>query len=302
MAEAPVTQAQLSAQIQIVREEIGVAVMARFSELKTRVDAMFGEVSAARQQTSNTEQQRIAAALATLEQEVGGTITQEQLRVGTALQEMEAKIGAVQEGRLNEVATKIVHMEGNRQQFQESVATMFQAEQRLVRNESETVRAKIESIERRLADGLPDQHYIGEGEGQSGPRVRVPDPAGWKLDTLEPKQGGFVKWRESFDLQVGSVWMGLDSYLEALHIEKDKVNKDHYESFMLDFNYPAGRNMADWDHAFLSRKLYMLIHHYAGADARKVITTSFSKCGFEILPPLVDGVRPDDGRHGGKFV
>ena len=200
MAETPVTQAQLLAQIQIVREEIGAAVMARLSELKTRVDAMFGEASAAHQQTSKAEQQRIAAALATLEQEVGGTITQEQSRVGTALQEMEAKIGAVQEGRLNEAATKIVHMEGNRQKFQESVATMFQAEQRLVRNESETVRAKIESIERRLADGVPDQHYIGEGKGQSGPRVRVPDPAGWKLDTFEPKQGGFVKWRESFDL------------------------------------------------------------------------------------------------------
>ena len=146
MAEAPVTQAQLSAHIQIVREEIGVAVTARFSELQTRVDAMFGEASAAHQQTSNAEQQRIAAALATLEQEVGGTITQEQLRVGTALQEMEAKIGAVQEGRLNEVPPKIVHMEGNRQQFQESVAMMFQAEQRLLRNESETVRSKIESI------------------------------------------------------------------------------------------------------------------------------------------------------------
>ena len=101
------------------------------------------------------------------------------------------------------------------------------------------------------------------------------------MDTLEPKQVGFVKWRESFDLQDGSVWMGLYSYLEALHIEKDKVNKDHYENFMLDFNYPAGRNMADWDHAFLSRKLFMILHHYAGADARKVITTSLSKCGFE---------------------
>ena len=110
-------QAQLAAQIQGVRDEIGFAVMARLGELKSRVEEMFGEATRAHQKASKTERRRIAAALLTLGQLVGGTITQELSRVGTALQSMEEKIGAVQKGRLNEVAAKILGMESSGQQF-----------------------------------------------------------------------------------------------------------------------------------------------------------------------------------------
>ena len=49
-----------------------------------------------------------------------------------------------------------------------------------------------------------------------GSRLRVPDPSGWKLDVLKGREDGFSPWRESFDLQAGSIWAGIEKVLEQL--------------------------------------------------------------------------------------
>ena len=53
------------------------------------------------------------------------------------------------------------------------------------------------------------------GERPTGrePRIRIPAPSGWKMSMLKGKDDGFGGWRDSFDLQIGSVWMQLDKLL-----------------------------------------------------------------------------------------
>ena len=46
--------------------------------------------------------------------------------------------------------------------------------------------------------------------------MRVPDPGSWKMDVLKNKDDGLHAWRENFELQVGSVWLGLKPLLEIL--------------------------------------------------------------------------------------
>ena len=114
-----------------------------------------------------------------------------------------------------------------------------------------------------------------------GPRLRVPDPAGWKLRVFEGRDDGFHKWREAFDLQVGSIWIGMDVILEGLRDRKEAVTRESYEAAFAEVDVPSGSNPADWDYAFVSRKLFMVLHNYMAIDPQKVIAEAEGKCGLE---------------------
>ena len=111
-----------------------------------------------------------------------------------------------------------------------------------------------------------------------GSRLKIPDQAGWKFDVLKDREDGFQLWRESFDLQTGSIWHGMEKFLETFRELKLVVDVEQYNmachSHWLD---PIG----DWNYDVVSRKLYMVLHTYVSNDVRKVLSKSVDKCGFE---------------------
>ena len=61
-----------------------------------------------------------------------------------------------------------------------------------------------------------------------GSRLRIPDPAGWKLDVLKGRDDGFFIWREGFDLQTGSIWHKMEKVLETIRDLKEVVGVEQY--------------------------------------------------------------------------
>ena len=68
----------------------------------------------------------------------------------------------------------------------------------------------------------------GGGRGKRGYQLRVPNPNCWKLDRLKDNTHGFHARRKSFDLQVRSVWAGVDKILEAMRDEAGVVDASVY--------------------------------------------------------------------------
>ena len=95
------------------------------------------------------------------------------------------------------------------------------------------LQAKFAAVEADLATKTqPQQFNIGDGGDRSGgsraQRLRIPDPKMWSIGDFKAKEDGFHSWRDTFELQVGGVWLGLDKCLEHLREEKF-VN---YEDFL----------------------------------------------------------------------
>ena len=90
------------------------------------------------------------------------------------------------------------------------------------------VYGKIAAIERFAQDA-------GSRPAESGgSRLRIPDPAGWKLDVLKGREDGFLIWREGFDLQTGSIWHKMDKVLETIRDLKVVVDVAQYNKACYD--------------------------------------------------------------------
>ena len=125
------------------------------------------------------------------------------------------------------------------------------------------------------------------------PRLRFPDLSGWKLKEVAGKEEAWSVWRKAILLQVGSILSGLDQMLMKIRdIAHDfRVEKVHYdrEIQMLCPNDPSlGTNPADWQHQFVSQKLFMVTFSHIGVEAKKIIQSELNgrRDGFEAYRPL----------------
>ena len=77
-------------------------------------------------------------------------------------------------------------------------------------------------------------------------QLRVPDPNSWKLDRLKDGTYGCHAWRKFFDLQVRSVWAGMDMMLEAMRDEAGVINASVYARLKsVQFLLPEGASELD---------------------------------------------------------
>ena len=121
-----------------------------------------------------------------------------------------------------------------------------------------------------------------DGQSSSAPRLKVQDPGLGKLDVSKNKDDGFHAWRESFELRVGSVWLGLKPLLEVLQDTKVD-NAEHWvelrNSKLPNGRLPPGSNEADWTYQFVSNTSFMVLYTYFGQDPKKVVSLA-QNCGI----------------------
>ena len=110
-------------------------------------------------------------------------------------------------------------------------------------------------------------------EGRRGGSIRVPDPKNWVLETLKGEVG-FHNWRETFDLQIRSVWNGMEKVLLKIRDEKEVVTHEKYSELMQESGLGDKSYDFDWTYAFVSTNIFMVIHTYTDIDPRKVIKES----------------------------
>ena len=143
--------------------------------------------------------------------------------------------------------------------------------------------SQVGVLESKIADGPRGGGAFDRSlaPNSRAPRIRVPDPSGWKLKEMAGKEDAWSTWREAFELQVGSIWPGLDRMLMKIRdIAYDSpVEKVHYdrENGTMGLNDPSlGMNPADWSHQFVSQKLFMVIFSHLGVDAKKIIQSELN--------------------------
>ena len=112
--------------------------------------------------------------------------------------------------------------------------------------------AKLSVLERTARDAGSRPRDFG------GSRLKIADPAGWKLDVLKGRDSGFLLWREGFDLQTGSIWHGMEKVLETLRELKVVVNAEQYN---IACNGHRLNLLDDWHSDLVSRKLYIGAPH-----------------------------------------
>ena len=91
--------------------------------------------------------------------------------------------------------------------------------------------ARMDVIERVVGTKMQNRP-VGEGGnapgGARGYQIRIPDPKQWNLTVLKDGETRFLPWRKSFELQVRTIWAGLDVVLEALREETSPVGRESY--------------------------------------------------------------------------
>ena len=60
--------------------------------------------------------------------------------------------------------------------------------------------------------------------------MKIPEPVGWKLDVFKGEEDNFAIWRETFDLQAGSIWHSFDRFLEALRDKPTTIDVDVFSA------------------------------------------------------------------------
>ena len=259
------------------------AVTAELSKQALRVDGMF-QAAADQFATERLETQQLVAKL-------------------------EADIAAVSEGNMQRIAAKIATFEPRLLEMDTRDETRGQLLGQMHRESTERFGTAIADLTRRLDGqqedlkraypddfeaknriGALEEHvtglttrvssigasgFSGGGGGGGGPpRLRIPDPAGWKLQTYSGKQESFHTWRNEFEDAIGGVWLGLDKVLLFLRDIKEEVKCDRtFESAMskAECVLPPGSNFADWSFEFLRRKLHGVMHSHLGLDPRKIV-------------------------------
>ena len=115
----------------------------------------------------------------------------------------------------------------------------------------------------------------GSSGGGRAPRLRVPDTGSWKLGVLKKKDDHFHSLRGNFELQVGSVLLGLKPLLALLRDTKVDSAEHFYslrDSKLLHDRLPPGSNDADWSFELIGNKLFMVFVTYFFQDPKKVVS------------------------------
>ena len=284
------------------------AVETKFSELSERVMGLFGE--------QKTRMDLIAT-----------KVLADAKEFDEKMKDMTERIGAVSFDNLVRVGGDVANLKAEFDIKRTELQTLFlqsigQTAGELMRLEQKIppwidedfVRSTVGSIkELREFATTVSAGGLRVGGGGGGPRLRVPDPSGWSMATLKNGNDDFKGWRESLETQVGSIWLGLDRMMELIR-EKSQVvvpfTQVVYEELLCKAypvnpqtgvrDLPLGSNNADWSYEFVSRKLYMVVHGYSGADPRKIIEECNDKCGFDAYRLLVkeyDPVSSDTEYH-----
>ena len=253
-------------------DRVDKAVTAKLEELQKRVDSLL-------------EDTRVA-------------FVTERAEVKAQVDNLEAKLLAVGDGNLDRIGAKLVELDSQDTTRAALLGKMFQDGQKMMQeqlavHETELYRingdigVRVTTLETKVAGA--EQAFINLGPGASGgppgggrgARLRIPDPGAWKLDVFKAKEDGFQSWRDVFELQVGSVWLGLDALLTKV---RETETVDSEQNFIRLRNevspVPEGNNEADWSYGFLRQKLYTIIYMHLGVEPRKAIELS-EKCGFK---------------------
>ena len=119
-------------------------------------------------------------------------------------------------------------------------------------------------------------------EGSKTPRrLKLPDPNGWKIEVLKGEHT-FHRWRDTFELQIGTIWTAIDKLLLTIRDEEEVFTEERYQELVTELELVTEEcNKADWQYQFVSRKLYMVLDAYSETGPKKVIRDSIEKCGFE---------------------
>ena len=261
-------------------------------EINTQITVLKDQVEATRQATV-AEIQRVTGDKL---EAANAAFVAEQARLTTSVTELQRAIDTVGQAGQGDIA-----------KFSELLAKHDAATVGHTKIVADSVhqllRSQLDIVDQRMTDWSTivnnrlDGHDAGLGavSGSSGvggsstsqPRggrydLRVPDPKQWQLDMLKDGTHGFVKWRKTFDLQVNSVWNGLDAVLEGVRAEKQPIDKDVFETLLSVADIkPAGASELDWAYRYMSTKLYMVIYTHCDVDPIKIIEEGDHKCGFE---------------------
>ena len=211
----------------------------------------------------------------------------EQETVRTGMQQMKEALELTSESGLLEAAAKIKAIDADRELEKVRLDILLRDIRERCEATAVATNSKIAALEHSGPRAGGD--YDGASTNNSrAPRLRVPDPSGWKLKEMAGKGDSWGMWREAFELQVGSIWPGLDQMLMKIRdiSHETRIEKVHYdrEVNILGLNDSSlGMNPADWQHGFVSQKLFMVIFSHIGPDAKKIIQSELNgrKDGFE---------------------
>ena len=133
------------------------------------------------------------------------------------------------------------------------------------------------------------QNFGKGGGGDRYQRIRVPDPAGWKIETLK-KGEDWHAWRDDLEVQIGTVWTGMNKVLvnvrdyDPTKHGKTACDKELFDELIRTHDLIGNHeHPADWDYKFVTAKLFMVIWKHLDISQRKIVQKVYSnnQCGFE---------------------
>ena len=141
-------------------------------------------------------------------------------------------------------------------------------------------------MQEQFREGGPQRFNIAE-EGRSSTsrvqRMRFPEPKAWMITPLKDKDDAFGSWRENFELQIGGTWLQMEKVFLMIRDHPEPITMTIYNEFVKTSGIMVGQefNEADWNFAFVSKKIYMLLHNYGDVGVRKILVESPDRCGLE---------------------
>jgi hypothetical protein len=203
-----------------LRREIGEEFDIRVPQVGARVDDIVNRIDTTISEKFSTDESSFLG---------------EQRRLTALVEEMRGALQAVDGANVERIGAEIKAQDGRDTVRTEFLHNMFRSEMNLVTRLIGELNGSRTNAEARLGELERTQHLgssqgAGEegGRGEKAQRIRVPDVPGWNIPTLKDGEDGFHDWRETFDNQVGSVWLQLDLILVALRDEKEEINKERF--------------------------------------------------------------------------
>ena len=116
---------------------------------------------------------------------------------------------AIGREKFEEMATKMGQLDQSQSQNVALLTSMFGSTSNELRDRMLAHERSLQELHSKLAVLERSAQNIGSAPRDfGGSRLKIPDPAGWKLDVLKGRGDGFQLWRERFDLQTESIWHG----------------------------------------------------------------------------------------------
>ena len=249
--EGPVTRSEMQAfealmnrMFSDLEQRLTARADSEIQSLGERMKVTVGDIVESASKGFADEQSRIQNAMS----EAAKNFTAEQARIDQMLDKVASNLSAVDVERVDAIAALI---QTSQSKF-DSIELTSQNNMGLLQGLHNDLwqRTSASIIEHRLmidrivagdvrVGGRPAHFDVSGGDpndrdANKRPRVRVPDPSGWKLDTLkkgDSDSNNWHEWRDSFELQVGSVWPGLDRVLVKIRDEPNPDKKSDSESF-----------------------------------------------------------------------